>query len=87
MLDDSGGPGPSSGPSWIVPRADSSSKQFNPEAPFGYVDPEFKLKAYFKTVEDQLREWQQNRITGAPGVHGRPHRLVGLPVLGSAFFF
>ena len=51
--------GPSSGPSWIVPRADSSSKQFNPEAPFGYVDPE--LKAYFKTVEDQLKEWQQNR--------------------------
>ena len=51
--------GPSSGPSWIVPRADSSSKQFNPEAPFGYVDPE--LKAYFKTVDDQLKEWQQNR--------------------------
>lgn len=51
--------GPSSGPSWIVPRADSSSKQFNPEAPFGYVDPE--LKAYFKTVDDQLKDWQQNR--------------------------
>ena len=50
---------PSSGPSWILPRADSSSKQFNPEAPFGYVDPE--LKAYFKTVDDQLKEWQQNR--------------------------
>jgi nucleolar protein 9 len=51
--------GPSSGPSWIVPRADSSSNQFNPEAPFGYADPE--LKAYFKTVDDQLKEWQQNR--------------------------
>jgi nucleolar protein 9 len=51
--------GPSNGPSWIVPRADSSSNQFNPEAPFGYVDPE--LKAYFKTVDDQLKEWQQNR--------------------------
>jgi nucleolar protein 9 len=51
--------GPSSNPSWIVPRADSNSKQFNPEAPFGYADPE--LKAYFKTVEDQLKEWQQNR--------------------------
>jgi nucleolar protein 9 len=51
--------GPSSGPSWIVPRADSSSNQFDPEAPFGYVDPE--LKAYFKTVDDQLKEWQQNR--------------------------
>lgn len=51
--------GPSNGPSWIVPRADSSSKQFNPEAPFGYVDPE--LKAYFRTIDDQLKEWQQNR--------------------------
>ena len=51
--------GPSSGPSWIVPREDSNSKQFNPEAPFGYVDPE--LKAYFKTVDDQLKEWQQNQ--------------------------
>ena len=50
---------PSSGPSWIVPRADSSSTQLNPEAPFGYVDPE--LKAYFKTVDDQLKEWQQNQ--------------------------
>jgi nucleolar protein 9 len=48
--------GPSSGPSWIVPRHDS--KQLNPEAPFGYVDPE--LKAYFRTVDDQLKEWQQN---------------------------
>lgn len=51
--------GPSSGPSWIAPRANSSSTQFNPEAPFGYVDPE--LKAYFKTVDDQLKDWQQNR--------------------------
>jgi nucleolar protein 9 len=49
--------GSSTGPSWIVPRADS--KQLNPEAPFGYVDPE--LKAYFRTVDDQLKEWQQNR--------------------------
>ena len=49
--------GSSAGPSWIVPRADS--KQLNPEAPFGYVDPE--LKAYFRTVDDQLKEWQQIR--------------------------
>jgi nucleolar protein 9 len=55
------GEGPSTaGPSWIVPRTDSDSKQqLNPEAPFGYVDPE--LKAYFRTVDDQLKEWQQNR--------------------------
>ena len=51
--------GPSSGPSWIVSRApDSNQDQVNPEAPFGYVDPE--MKAYFRTVEDQLKEWQQN---------------------------
>ena len=53
--------GPSSRPSWIVPRSDSQQEQeqqLNPEAPFGYVDPE--LKAYFRTVDDQLKEWQQN---------------------------
>ena len=55
--------GPSGGPSWIVPRANSN--QFNPEAPFGYVDPE--LKAYFRTVDDQLKEWQQNHWDGAEG--------------------
>ncbi|KAF8270863.1 armadillo-type protein [Lactarius quietus] len=52
--------GPSSGPSWIVSRAPDSSNQdqVNSDAPFGYVDPE--MKAYFRTVEDQLKEWQQN---------------------------
>jgi nucleolar protein 9 len=54
---------PSGGPSWIVPRANSN--QFNPEAPFGYVDPE--LKAYFRTVDDQLKEWQQNNRGDAEG--------------------
>lgn len=50
---------PSSGPSWIVSRApDSNQDQVTSEAPFGYVDPE--MKAYFRTVEDQLKEWQQN---------------------------
>jgi nucleolar protein 9 len=55
--------GPSGGPSWIVPRANSN--QFNPEAPFGYVDPE--LKAYFRTVDDQLKEWQRNDWDDAGG--------------------
>ncbi|KAI9511254.1 armadillo-type protein [Russula earlei] len=50
---------PSTKPSWILSSADSNSKTYNPEAPFGYVDPE--LKAYFRTVDDQLKEWQQNR--------------------------
>jgi nucleolar protein 9 len=56
--------GSSTGPSWIVPRADS--KQLNPpEAPFGYVDPE--LKAYFRTVDDQLKEWQHDLDYHAEG--------------------
>ncbi|GJE84753.1 nucleolar protein 9 [Phanerochaete sordida] len=48
-------PEPEAGPSWIVagPRAD----QNNDEAPFGYVDSE--VKAYFRTVDVQLREWQE----------------------------
>jgi nucleolar protein 9 len=51
--------GPSSVPSWIVSRApDFNQDQVNSEAPFGFVDPE--MKAYFRTVEDQLKEWQQN---------------------------
>jgi hypothetical protein len=52
--------GPSSRPSWIVPRSDPQQQQQqpNPEAPFGYVDAE--LKAYFRTVDDQLKEWQQS---------------------------
>ncbi|KAI9448557.1 ARM repeat-containing protein [Lactarius indigo] len=50
--------GPSSGPSWIVRAPNSNRDQVDSEAPFGYVDPE--MKAYFRTVEDQLKEWQQN---------------------------
>jgi len=51
--------GPSNGPSWIVSRPTNSNRdQVNSEAPFGYVDPE--MKAYFRTVDDQLKEWQQN---------------------------
>ena len=42
------------GPSWIV--SHTSSAEFNAEAPFGYVDSE--VKAYFRTVDTQIREWQ-----------------------------
>ncbi|KAI0356684.1 ARM repeat-containing protein [Trametes cingulata] len=45
------------GPSWIVPaRAESA---VDPNAPFGYVDAE--VKAYFRTVDVQIREWQETR--------------------------
>ncbi|KAH9925284.1 armadillo-type protein [Fomitopsis serialis] len=50
------------GPSWIVHRqAEESDK----EAPFGYVDAE--VKAYFRTVDLQIREWQEQ---GRPDVGG-----------------
>ena len=44
-------------PSWIV----SSSKvaTHNPEAPFGEV--EVDVKAYFRTVDLQIRDWQENQ--------------------------
>jgi len=45
-------------PAWIL----SSSKQteeFNPEAPYGYIDAD--VKAYFRTVDVQIREWQESR--------------------------
>ncbi|KAI6105389.1 armadillo-type protein [Pisolithus sp. B1] len=51
--------GPSEGPSWII-----SSRQLedvNPEVPFGYVDPD--IKAYFRTVDDQMQAWQDEEHT------------------------
>lgn len=44
-------------PSWIVPAQELEEP--HPEAPFGYVDPD--IKAYFRTVDDQIRTWQQER--------------------------
>ncbi|KAG5353709.1 hypothetical protein C0989_003135 [Termitomyces sp. Mn162] len=45
-------------PSWIrfAPRHDPEGNEFNPEAPFGYVDAD--VKAYFRTVDVQIRDWQ-----------------------------
>lgn len=42
------------GPSWMR----SAESEFNPEAPFGYVDAD--VKAYFRTVDIQIRDWQDN---------------------------
>ncbi|KDQ64985.1 hypothetical protein JAAARDRAFT_28650 [Jaapia argillacea MUCL 33604] len=50
-----------SGPSWIVSAPKPEGEEFNPEAPFGYVDAD--VKAYFRTVDLQIREWQES----APG--------------------
>ncbi|KAI0771524.1 ARM repeat-containing protein [Trametes elegans] len=49
---------PEAGPSWIVPAHDASDAT-DPNAPFGYVDAE--VKAYFRTVDVQIREWQDER--------------------------
>lgn len=45
------------GPSWIVPAREEPT--IDPNAPFGYVDAE--VKAYFRTVDVQIREWQETR--------------------------
>lgn len=39
---------------------------FDPAAPFGFVDPD--IKAYFRTVDERLREWES--IGLAPGEEG-----------------
>ena len=47
------------GPSWIVGKSTYGEHNdvFKDDAPFGLVDPD--LKAYFRTVDDKLREWQE----------------------------
>lgn len=55
---------PEAGPSWIVP-ANRDAPQENPEAPFGFVDVD--VKAYFRTVDVQLREWQDEQEQAVEG--------------------
>jgi nucleolar protein 9 len=43
-------------PSWIR-HAPENSPEINIEAPFGYVDAD--VKAYFRTVDEQIRGWQE----------------------------
>jgi nucleolar protein 9 len=52
------------GPSWILPAVKTDDIQ-NSEAPFGYVDAD--VKAYFRTVDTQLREWQENSDNNLDG--------------------
>ncbi|EGO01542.1 hypothetical protein SERLA73DRAFT_176882 [Serpula lacrymans var. lacrymans S7.3] len=51
-------PEQNAGPSWIV--SGSAQEEINPEAPFGYVDAD--LKSYFKTVDAQIRNWQEDEF-------------------------
>ncbi|KAI0347012.1 ARM repeat-containing protein [Trametopsis cervina] len=54
---------PQAGPSWIVPQL--QTPEFNAEAPFGYVDAE--VKAYFRTVDVQIRAWQEGHLSNEDG--------------------
>lgn len=56
-------PEPQAGPSWIVPASNSSITAPTQEAPFGYVDAE--IKAYFRTVDTQIRDWQEEGVQRA----------------------
>ncbi|GLB33404.1 putative ARM repeat-containing protein [Lyophyllum shimeji] len=49
---------PTGEPSWIRSAADQVP-EVNSEAPFGYVDAD--LKAYFRTVDVQIRDWQEQQ--------------------------
>lgn len=52
-------------PSWILP-ASKQEDDHNPEAPFGFVDVD--VKAYFRTVDVQIRDWQaKNDDTAGEG--------------------
>ncbi|KAG6919604.1 hypothetical protein DXG01_003468 [Tephrocybe rancida] len=51
-------------PSWILaaPLEGPEVPETNPEAPFGYVDAD--LKAYFRTVDVQMCNWQEHEDQG-----------------------
>ncbi|KAG7446006.1 ARM repeat-containing protein [Guyanagaster necrorhizus] len=51
-------PEPEAGPSWIV--ANPQQDQVDSEAPFGYLDAD--VKAYFRTVDVQIRQWQDGQV-------------------------
>ncbi|KAJ3534526.1 hypothetical protein NM688_g7124 [Phlebia brevispora] len=60
---------PQAGPSWIV--SAPAHSEFNEEAPYGYVDSE--VKAYFRTVDVQIREWQDEHPQAAGGDESDPN--------------
>ncbi|KAI5122146.1 hypothetical protein M0805_000793 [Coniferiporia weirii] len=57
------------GPSWIVDRGavhGDGEEQASLDVPFGFVDPD--VKAYFRTVDNKLREWQEASDETEPDV-------------------
>lgn len=65
---------PQAGPSWIV--SGPATAEFNEEAPFGYVDSE--VKAYFRTVDVQIREWQEEPYHDSGADEGDPNEGTSL---------
>ncbi|KAF9040737.1 armadillo-type protein [Panaeolus papilionaceus] len=57
-------------PSWLKP-APKPEDEFNPEAPFGYVDAD--LKAYIRTVDTQIKDWQENQEEPVEGSDEDPN--------------
>src|ERR1700733_9651847 len=55
---------PHAGPSWIIP-ASNNSEEINLEAPFGFLDVD--VKAYFRTVDIQIRSCQDNGTEAREG--------------------
>ncbi|KAJ6516296.1 armadillo-type protein [Mycena sanguinolenta] len=59
-------------PSWIVPAPKHSAEEdVNPEAPFGYVDGD--VKAYFRTVDIQMKSWQNPTAEASNGEDTDPN--------------
>ncbi len=50
---------PQGEPTWIVSESSSeTANSHDPEAPFGFLDVD--VKAYFRTVDLQIRDWQES---------------------------
>ena len=49
-------------PSWIISGL-KEGEEADPGAPYGYVDAD--VKTYFRTVDVQIRDWQEKRDEGA----------------------
>ncbi|TRM68525.1 armadillo-type protein [Schizophyllum amplum] len=60
------------GPSWIV-QAPDHNVEINPSAPFGELDPD--VKAYFRNVDTQLRDWQDSEGDGAASEPNEERRM------------
>ena len=52
-------PEPEAEPSWMVSAPPRDAQESSQDAIFGVVDAE--VKAYFRTVDLQMRDWQENQ--------------------------